>query len=730
MLEPIHLVYFCTFVLDFLNIHFHPDPDGYEFDTYVKKPSSFDKYNIIEFDVTTLKGIKNTGWFSDYRKEFNGYRYWIDIDTARQILNDFKKEIFYREKTFIELLLGPSINREYHSDASHRIEGYSTEDLNNRLWELSGSPRSVEVLNEEKLKESNKGILEEINNKPQIINSSSNEDLVGSAYTQEPLNVSTNVDKKGSSPSSSSSMETIDWNNIPSWLINKLSKYFRETGNKNIEIEKLKDIFSQELLSGALSKEDIVDLQNYYVCLFNDGSNYSVEETNDKSRLGNLGSFGGSVGSNLDQPLNLLGKSILSASSKALEKSSTLADVSERTYNLAYGAYELGGPLLDEPMNMAADLASQSSTMASYGARMAVVGKAIPYIGSVIGIGVDLNRENRISKVEGAVSSVKGITDNLSSNLSIIDKRMTSHLEKTREIQQAVINVKGTIDSHSEKFVEIDVFKDKMLEELNENSEVINTIVAKTGISVQLDNFNSKMEDLNLLSNKMKENEERRRLEAEERDRKFVENIEKIHRETEEALRQIDEREREDQARRERENREWEEHLAYYRARDNNPLLFLKDLYNWFSSFKFKRFTLIGIGVAGYIITFPWLRDFYYLAYRLIDVLFKFMIVKPSRTFIGLFESEETKLNPPETVVSSIIKPFASIYDRLILTRNFVEHRIVKVRTIVKLVKYSIVLLTLSIVFGLIYYFSSKIYSISYGISTFLISLLRSLYGL
>jgi len=92
--------------------------------------------------------------------------------------------------------------------------------------------------------------------------------------------------------------------------------------------------------------------------------------------------------------------------------------------------------------------------------------------------------------------------------------------------------------------------------------------------------------------------------------------------------------------------------------------------------------------------------------------------------------SFETKLNPPETVVSSIIKPFASIYDRLILTKNFVEHRIIKVRTIIRLVKYSLILFTLSIIFGLIYYFSSKIDSISYGILISLISLLKSLYGL
>lgn len=109
-------------------------------------------------------------------------------------------------------------------------------------------------------------------------------------------------------------------------------------------------------------------------------------------------------------------------------------------------------------------------------------------------------------------------------------------------------------------------------------------------------------------------------------------------------MRQIDERERVDKERRERENREWEEHLVYSRAVGNNPFLHLKDLYNWFSSFKWS--TLIGIGTTGFIITFPWLRDFYYLTYHSIDFLFKLMIVKPSRTLVGLFESEETKFNP------------------------------------------------------------------------------------
>jgi hypothetical protein len=356
--------------LDFLNIHFHPSLDK-GLHEYVEKPSLFDKYNIIEFDITGLKGVINIPGVAYRRlfKERNGYGYWINVDVARQILRDFKLDIQTSVKYNLidEDCRGQitdwkklaALDCWFYADGSHRIEGYSTEELNNRLWKLSGLSRPLNVT----LKDADgitEGIQGEDDDKPHIINQTSSYEDLNSSYIQYPfdpytqascsylvkdtINTSSydevsNVNEKTSSPSGSSSLEAIDWNNVPSWLNNKLSKHFRETGNRTIEIEKLKNIFSHEMLSGTLSKDDIIDIQNYYVCLFNEGSDYSVAETNDKSRSGNLGSFVGSVGSNLDQPLNLLGKSVLSASSKALEKSSTLAGASERAYNLAYGAY-------------------------------------------------------------------------------------------------------------------------------------------------------------------------------------------------------------------------------------------------------------------------------------------------------------------------------------------------------------------------------------------------------
>ena len=64
-----------------------------------------------------------------------------------------------------------------------------------------------------------------------------------------------------------------------------------------------------------------------------------------------------------------------------------------------------------------------------------------------------------------------------------------------------------------------------MLEELNENNEVINTIIAKSGISIQMDSLNSKLENLNSMNDKMKNNEEIRQQEKEERERKLMEEL-------------------------------------------------------------------------------------------------------------------------------------------------------------------------------------------------------------
>lgn len=186
----------------------------------------------------------------------------------------------------------------------------------------------------------------------------------------------------------------IDFNNVPSWIDEKFKEYFKSTGKRIIGIEE-----AYGLICCTVSNEDMVDLCNYYSYLIVENSASDVILIKDEGKSSSLSSFVSSVSSNLDQPLNLLGKSVLSASSKALENSSILAEKSERAYNLAYGAYELGGPIMDAPLNRGAELASQSSAMASYGTKLGIVGKVVPLVGPIIGIGVDLHLDRRIGKI-------------------------------------------------------------------------------------------------------------------------------------------------------------------------------------------------------------------------------------------------------------------------------------------------------------------------------------------
>jgi hypothetical protein len=60
----------------------------------------------------------------------------ITIDTARQILKDFKPYI----QTSINYTLFDEFqeDKKFYLDPAHRICRYSKEDLNNRLWKLSG----------------------------------------------------------------------------------------------------------------------------------------------------------------------------------------------------------------------------------------------------------------------------------------------------------------------------------------------------------------------------------------------------------------------------------------------------------------------------------------------------------------------------------------------------------------------------------------------------------------
>lgn len=87
-------------------------------------------------------------------------------------------------------------------------------------------------------------------------------------------------------------------------------------------------------------------------------------------------------------------------------------------------------------------------------------------------------------------------------------------------------------------------------------------------------------------------------------------------------------------------------------------------------------------------------------------------------------------MSPSKSMLNILLESPRDLMDKLILTKKLLERRLIRVGTVVRVVTYSFVLLALSIVFGLIYYFSSRIHNLVYGIFTSLISLLRSLYGL
>nr|AFN06085.1 hypothetical protein [Glomus sp. DAOM 229456]AHX00139.1 hypothetical protein [Rhizophagus irregularis] len=162
-----------------------------------------------------------------------------------------------------------------------------------------------------------------------------------------------------------------------------------------------------------------------------------------------------------------------------------------------------------------------------------------------------------------------------------------------------------------------------------------------------------------------------------------------------------------------------------------------------------KSVPFIGLPILNSIKKFRCLvfLGVFILCYPYLEMTFKvihFLLVKPffihcnwvyDRISSSATMIKET-VNPSESILNILLDSSRDLMDKLILTKKLLERRLIRVMevarfgAIFKVVKCSFVLLALSIIFGLIYYFSSRIYSLVYGIFTSLISLLRSLYGL
>lgn len=141
---------------------------------------------------------------------------------------------------------------------------------------------------------------------------------------------------------------------------------------------------------------------------------------------------------------------------------------------------------------------------------------------------------------------------------------------------------------------------------------------------------------------------------------------------------------------------------------------------------KFK--CLVSLGV--FILAYPYFEMvFKIINFLLIEPFFRHCNWAYDRISSGTVMLKET-VNPSKSVPNIFLDSSRDLMSKLSSMRNFIECRIIRVGTVIRVVKYSSVLLALLLVFGLIYHFSSRIYNLSYGISISLISILKSLYGL
>ena len=594
--------------LDFLNIHFHPslDEQGSSLN-YMEKPSLFNKYKIVEFDITSLKGIKNSRphyQSPDARinpneskaiKDLNGYRYWIDLNEARKILNDFKGEIY--GELSIRLSRSLELDNVYYIDGAHRIEGYSTEELNNKLWEASGLSKPF--------KEDDKDL-----------NSPSSQ--ASCSYSVSDTSNTSSYDEASG----------IFLKNNSSYTLNEPINTAPTQPNREIRADAFGIASKLAQTAGPMVVEHASSVSNTAVEILNKA-----------------------------------------AESERYLEAIPFGKISDKLGSVLTGSQSLGEKIVENT--------SKASSMVSYAGIAGSVGKALPLVGAGIGIYTDYRRDGRIATLESNVDTFKGNQEIITSNLRELGSdvlKVYQYLEHKQLVEEREKEAsRKDIEELQERFVTQDSINAEVRKVLHDE------------LSVEMEEVYQKpmKEWLAERAELQREIDE----EVREHGRILKEKFRKIDEETEKKKQEIHdyyERDRQETQRRRNEDTfgtpEW-------RNRLKNDFSWL---FGWFGNLHwyFKIF-LVG---SGLFFSLPVLDAVYKISYLL--------LLKPTWLYFSwsydriseLWLSFETKLNPPETVVSSIIKPFASIYDRLILTKNFVEHRIIKVRTIIRLVKYSLIL--------------------------------------
>lgn len=248
--------------------------------------------------------------------------------------------------------------------------------------------------------------------------------------------------------------------------------------------------------------KSISQIDNSNVPILNNSKNsLSGENKNSSSSSVSLVSTSGSILSNTSSFAAQHAGDIAKASTEQAIKHSTIGNA------LSY--------LLD-PFSSAIHL-KEAASLSSTANLMGTVSKAIPVVGAVAGIGSDIYRDRRIGKLEDNVTKniekIKEI-DVFQKDLGNFSNNVSKALSKIVDVTN--IGIKE-INSHTSKFIEHDDFKDKMLQELDDHGEVIQTIIAKTGIDVNLDKMNKTHQELLDMQAEFKRNDEIRKQESDKR---------------------------------------------------------------------------------------------------------------------------------------------------------------------------------------------------------------------
>jgi hypothetical protein len=208
---------------------------------------------------------------------------------------------------------------------------------------------------------------------------------------------------------------------------------------KNVDHDKLSKILDEKYIEMINSKQPTIKITINYSEIDSDieistSSNtekevISSEEIN-KSVFPSMSNIASNVGANVLNPLaEMAGTSILEKSGELLSKAADYASQAQEYHSQYSGAMSAlnslgraGGPLLEprgELLEKAAAATSMSSTLTNAANKAGIIGKALPIVGPLMGIGVDMYRDHRVGNVENEVETLKkGLNDN-----SIKDQR-------------------------------------------------------------------------------------------------------------------------------------------------------------------------------------------------------------------------------------------------------------------------------------------------------------------